>query len=115
MSFTSSVATERWSDVYIAAVARALSNCGDMLAATALALVLVSRGESGIAVAGILLAAAVPPVVIGPFAGRLADRVDSRTLVVTVGLIQVGICVGLAYATSPGKFSRNQREARAAA
>jgi MFS family permease len=93
--------TARWSDVYIAAVARALSNCGDMLAATALALVLVSRGQSGLAVAGILLAVAVPPVVIGPFAGRLADRVDSRTLVVTVGLIQVAICVALAYATSP--------------
>lgn len=94
--------TPRWADVYVAAAARALSNCGDMLAATALALVLVSRGQSGLAVAGILLAVAVPPVVIGPFAGRLADRVDSRTLVVVVGFIQVGICVALAYATSPG-------------
>jgi MFS family permease len=109
MSFTSSgvavptavAATPRWSDVYIAAAARAVSGCGDMLAATALALILVARGESGLAVAGILLAAALPLVAIGPVAGRLADRVDSRTLIVSVGLVQVGICVALAFATQP--------------
>jgi MFS family permease len=94
-------ATPRWSDVYIAAFARAVSGCGDMLAATALALILVARGQSGLAVAGILLAAAVPLVAVGPIAGRLADRVDSRTLIVSVGLVQVGVCVALAFATQP--------------
>lgn len=98
---TAEAATPRWSDVYIAAFARAVSGCGDMLAATALALILVARGESGLAVAGILLAAAVPLVVVGPIAGRLADRVDSRTLIVSVGFVQVGICVALAFATRP--------------
>jgi MFS family permease len=109
MSFASSpiapipaaAATPRWSDVYIAAFARAVSGCGDMLAATALALILVARGESGLAVAGILLAAAVPLVVVGPIAGRLADRVDSRRLIVSVGLVQVAVCVALAFATQP--------------
>jgi len=91
----------RWSDVYIAALARAVSGCGDMLAATALALILVARGESGLAVAGILLAAAVPLVAVGPLAGRLVDRVDSRTLIVSVGLAQAGVCVALAFATEP--------------
>jgi MFS family permease len=91
----------RWSDVYISSLARAASSCGDMLAATALALVLVSRGESGLAVSGILLAAALPLVVIGPLAGRVADRVDSRMLIVSIGLAQVGVCVALAYATAP--------------
>jgi MFS family permease len=93
--------TPRWSDVYIAALARAVSGCGDMLAATALALILVARGESGLAVAGILLAAAVPLVAVGPLAGRLADRIDSRTLIVSVGLAQTGVCVALAFATQP--------------
>ena len=110
MSFTSSAvvpdaeaptATPRWSDLYIAALARAVSGCGDMLAATALALILVARGESGLAVAGILLAAAVPLVAVGPIAGRLADRVDSRTLIVSVGIVQIGVCVALAFATQP--------------
>jgi MFS family permease len=72
-----------------------------MLAATALALILQGRGEGGLAVAGILLAVAVPVTVAGPFAGRLADRVDSRTLLVTVGLIQAGLCVALAFARQP--------------
>src|ERR1700741_5440889 len=110
MSFTSSAAapnaeapaaTPRWPDLYIAALARAVSGCGDMLAATALALILVARGESGLAVAGILLAAAVPLGAVGPIAGRLADRVDSRTLIVSVGLVQVAVCVALAFATQP--------------
>jgi MFS family permease len=112
MSFTSSPGaaaptaptvadTPRWSDVYIAALARAVSGCGDMLAATALALILVARGESGLAVAGILLAAAVPLVAVGPLAGRLADRIDSRTLIVSVGLAQTGVCVALAFANQP--------------
>jgi MFS family permease len=112
MSFTSagedtptspqtSAPAPRWSDVYISSLARAASNCGDMLAATALALILQGRGEGGLAVAGILLAAAVPLTIVGPFAGRLADRVDSRRLMVTIGLAQVAICVALAFASQP--------------
>jgi MFS family permease len=86
----------------MSALAKAVSNCGDMLAATALALVLQTRGEGGLAVAGIMLAAALPLVVVGPFAGRLADRVDSRTLLITVGLAQSAVCVALAFTRPPG-------------
>src|SRR5262245_55559382 len=98
---SSAAASPRWSDLYIGAIARAASNCGDMLAATALALVLQGRGEGGLAVAGIMLAAALPLMVVGPFAGRLADRVDSRTLLITVGIAQVAVCVALAFTRQP--------------
>jgi MFS family permease len=107
MSFTSASTAAvaappaRWRDVYVAATARAISNCGDILAATALALVLQGRGAGGLAVSGILLAAAVPPIVLGPLVGRLVDRVDSRTVIVATGSVQVLICVLLAYATQP--------------
>src|SRR5215475_1207212 len=104
MSFTSPTeagATPRWSDFYVAAVARAISNCGDMLAGTALALILQGRGAGGLAVAGIMLAAALPLVVLGPVVGRIADRYDSRKLIVTAGLFQVAVCVALAFATRP--------------
>jgi MFS family permease len=97
----SAATAPRWQDVYIKALARAVSQCGDLLAATALALILQGRGEGGLAVAGILLAAALPVTVAGPFAGRIADRVDSRTLLVTTGLIQAGLCVALAFARQP--------------
>src|SRR5882724_4786651 len=74
MSFTSEPAS-RWGDVYLATGARAVSVCGDFLAATALVLALQQRGAGSVAIAAILIAAAVPPVVLAPWTGRLADRV----------------------------------------
>lgn len=99
MSFTSG--GSRWSDVWLAATARGTTICGDFLAATALALALQAAGASGLAVSGLLLAATLPLVVLAPLAGRLADRVDSRRLLVTVGLVQAALCVLLAYAEHP--------------
>ncbi|MFI7215606.1 MFS transporter [Micromonospora maritima] len=99
MSFTSG--GSRWSDVWLATVARGVSSCGDFLAATALTLALQSAGAGGLAVSGLLLAATLPLVALAPLTGRLADRVDSRVLLVTAGLVQAGICVALAYARDP--------------
>lgn len=99
MSFTSE--ESRWSDVYVATGARGVSVCGDFLAATALALALQSAGAGGVAVAGLMIAAALPLVVLAPVAGRLADRVDSRTLLIAVGLAQAAVCAALAYAQRP--------------
>src|SRR5262245_35278845 len=91
----------RWSDLYVSVIAKAISNSGDILAATALALILQARGAGGLAVAGIVLAAPLPLVVLGPITGRSADRYDSRKLMVTTGLFQVAVCVALAFATRP--------------
>ncbi|MEU4774752.1 MFS transporter [Micromonospora sp. NPDC023644] len=99
MSFTTD--GSRWSDVWLAAVARGTSICGDFLAATALALALQAAGASGLAVSGLLLAATLPLVVLAPVTGRLADRVDSRTLLVAVGLGQAAVCSLLAFADHP--------------
>ncbi|MEU4712275.1 MFS transporter [Micromonospora purpureochromogenes] len=99
MSFASD--GSRWSDVWLAATARGTTICGDFLAATALALALQAAGASGLAVSGLLLAATLPLVVLAPLAGRLADRVDSRRLLVTVGLVQAAICALLAFAEHP--------------
>ncbi|MFI5926506.1 MFS transporter [Micromonospora sp. NPDC051543] len=99
MSFTSDAS--RWPDVWIVAAARGTTICGDFLAATALALALQGAGAGGLAVSGLLLAATLPLVVLAPLAGRLADRVDSRTLLVTIGLAQTAICLLLAVADDP--------------
>ncbi|WBB73335.1 MFS transporter [Micromonospora sp. WMMD1128] len=99
MSFTPG--SSRWSDVWLATTARGVSSCGDFLAATALTLALQSAGAGGLAVSGLLLAATLPLVALAPLTGRLADRVDSRVLLVTAGLVQAGICVALAYAKDP--------------
>jgi MFS family permease len=99
MSFAT--APSRWSDVWLATVARGVSACGDFLAASALTLTLQSAGAGGLAVSGLLLAATLPLVVLAPVTGRLADRVDSRTLLVGAGFVQAAICLALAYAGHP--------------
>ncbi|GAA1587213.1 MFS transporter [Actinoplanes couchii] len=99
MSFTS--AESRWADVRLVAGGRAIAVCGELLAATTLALVLQSAGHGGLAVAGLLLAATLPIALLAPVAGRLADRADSRTLLVVVGSAQAVICATLAFTTHP--------------
>ncbi|MGW1056696.1 MFS transporter [Micromonospora rubida] len=99
MSFASD--RSRWSDVWLATVARGVSSCGDFLAASALTLALQSAGAGGTAVSGLLIAATLPLVALAPLTGRLADRVNSRTLLVGAGLAQAAICLALAYARHP--------------
>jgi MFS family permease len=96
MSFTS-----RWSDVYVAAGARGVSVCGDFLAATTLALVLQQAGHGGLTVSGLMVAAALPLALAAPISGRIADRVDSRTVLVVAGLAQAAICLVLAFTHQP--------------
>ncbi|GIF65383.1 hypothetical protein Ais01nite_34180 [Asanoa ishikariensis] len=100
MSFASA-GSSRWSDVYITAGSRALSMAGDALAATTLALALQDRGAGGLAVSGLWLAASLPLVALAPLTGRLADRFDSRTLLVATGLVQALVCAALAFVTAP--------------
>ncbi|MGX6601547.1 MFS transporter [Micromonosporaceae bacterium Da 78-11] len=99
MSFAS--ADSRWSDVYLVAGTRAVSVCGDFLAATTLALVLQQAGHGGLAVSALMLAAALPLALLAPLAGRVADRVDSRTVLVVAGFAQAAVCLALAFATQP--------------
>lgn len=100
MFFTSS--ESRWRDVYVAAGARGISACGDLLAATALALALQSAGAGGFSVAAVMLAGVAPLVLLAPLTGRLVDRVDSRTLLICAGLAQAAICLALAFAGGVG-------------
>ncbi|MCW3838823.1 MFS transporter [Micromonospora yasonensis] len=99
MSFTSG--PSRWSDVWLVTTSRGVSTCGDFLAATALTLALQSAGAGGLAVSGLMLAATLPLVALAPLTGRLADRVDSRLLLVVAGLGQAAVCLALAYAGHP--------------
>jgi MFS family permease len=102
MSFTSLAPTRsRWSDVALSAGSRGVSYCGDYIAATALALTLQAGGDRGFGVAALLIAAALPLALFGAPAGWLADRVDSRVLVVTTALAQAAVCVGLSFVHAP--------------
>ncbi|GAA0524729.1 hypothetical protein GCM10010172_01480 [Paractinoplanes ferrugineus] len=99
MSFTSD--RSRWPDVYLAAGARAFAMGGEFLAATTLALVLQQSGHGGLAVSGLLVAATLPLALFAPIGGRIADRADSRTVLVVTGLVQSLIGFALAFAHHP--------------
>ena len=103
MSFTSggSARESHWGDVYLVAGSRAVSVCGDFLAATTLALVLAEGGHGGPAVSGLMLAASLPLALLAPITGRVADRVDSRIILTVAPLAQAVICLVLAFTSHP--------------
>jgi MFS family permease len=87
-----------WSyrDIRLVLPARALSYAGDSIALIALTL-RVSDGHGPAAITALLLAFAVPTVLMIPFAGRIVDGYDSRTVLVWSGLLQAAAGVGLAF------------------
>lgn len=93
-----SLQTSIWSfpDIRLVLPARALSYAGDSVALVALMLRVSHDGGPG-AITLLLLAFAVPTVVMIPFAGRIVDGHDSRTVLVWASLLQTAAGVGLAF------------------
>lgn len=69
---------------------------GDEVALVALLLAAHATGGGTPAIAALLLAGALPAVVLAPWAGRLVDRTDSRRLLAGTGAVQAALCIGLA-------------------
>jgi MFS family permease len=61
-----------------------------------LVLVLQEAGHGGTAVSALWVAASLPLAVLAPIAGRIADRFDSRTILIVAGLAQALVCLTLA-------------------
>lgn len=70
--------------------------CGDQIAAVALLFRLVDQHRPGVAVAVLFGALVVPRAVIGPFAGVLVDRYDTRRVLTIVVSLQALVALGLA-------------------
>ncbi|GAA3070235.1 hypothetical protein GCM10017600_82740 [Streptosporangium carneum] len=77
-----------------------LSNFGDGLAITALMLEFHDRHGGGAAMAALFMALSVPGVLLAGLAGRVADRVAVRRVVVLAGVVLVLVCATMAYVTS---------------
>jgi MFS family permease len=90
----------RHRDLRIVGPARALSVLGDEMALVALLLAVHDSGGGPRGISLLLASAAVPTVLLAPWAGRLADRWDSRVLTVTSALSQALACAVLALAIS---------------
>jgi MFS family permease len=99
MRFRSTTASPIPRTVRAIAVGRAVSFLGDEVALLAIAF--RAKAELGhFGVAAILIAGAVPLLVLAPFAGLLVDRVRTKPLLVSVTVVQAGLCVALAWSPS---------------
>jgi MFS family permease len=77
---------------------QAISNVGDYAWDTALVLwvasfLVVGQSWAPLAVSGVVLAAAVPQIVVGPLAGVFVDRWDKRRTMVTMAALQTIVAV----------------------
>jgi len=82
---------------------QAISSVGDYAWDTALVLWVASSVAAGqswapLAVAGVILAAAIPQIVVGPIAGVFVDRWDKRRTMIIATAIQALLAVGLIIA-----------------
>src|SRR3954453_8883940 len=92
-----SVLRER--DVAILVVSTFISVTGDAAALIALTLRLHAHGQGGWVIAALMLAGSAPMIVLSPFAGRVVDRIDSRTAIATSALAQAACALALAAVT----------------
>src|SRR5215475_4962809 len=86
-------------------VAQAVSLLGDWFSTIALS-TLVARysNGSGVAVSGLLLARFVPPMLVGPFAGVLIDRMNRKHLLIFSDALRTVIVLMFLLATSPDRL-----------
>lgn len=90
-----------WNELYVLAGMRGLSFAGDIVAETSIVLSLQAKGASSYTITLLLLAATLPPVLLSPITGRIADRFDSRRLIVVVALLQALVCVAMTISIAP--------------
>jgi MFS family permease len=77
-------------------IARTISQVGDGIAVLALVLFVQETHRTGVAVGGLLLAAALPRF-LGPLAGVVVDRVEQRSLMIACDLGQAAVFVAIAW------------------
>lgn len=83
---TADVTTTRWGALHGVAIARAVSMFGTVI--TIWALIFRERAEGPIAISALFIAAGLPYILFGPWAGWLADRFSTRQLVPVVSALQ---------------------------
>jgi MFS family permease len=87
-------------DVSLVVLAKSLSWLGDLVAEVALVLRLQSHGYGASAVAALLIANAIPIVLLSGVVGRVVDRLDNQRLLVLSSLGQAAVCSVLAFTTA---------------
>lgn len=89
-------------DVAIMLGGRCLSVLGDAILDVVLLLHVHDSGQGGFAIAALMACEALPLVLLMGVAGRIADRFDSRTVLLAVSAAQALLCLGLLWASHLG-------------
>src|SRR4051812_28651610 len=100
MPSTTTAVTPPARDLRLLAGAVGLSALGDWLALVALALHVEAATGSSLALAALFFALWSPAVLLAGPAGLIADRVESRALLIGAGVAAAAACGGLALASS---------------
>src|ERR1051325_11358496 len=86
-------------------IAQAVSLLGDWFTTIALStLVAHYSNGSGLAVSLLLVARFLPPLFVGPFAGVLVDRLNSKVLLIFSDSVRVIVVLGFLLATGPDRL-----------
>jgi MFS family permease len=90
-------------DLGLVAGGRAISFLGDEVAVIALLLWASDAGHGASAVAALVMAAALPQLLLAPLAGLVVDRFPARRLIAGVTLAQAVVCLVLVPAVASGR------------
>jgi Na+/melibiose symporter-like transporter len=75
-------------------LSQVISQLGDWFNLIASAALVANLSGSGLAIGGLFLARLLPPFVLGPFAGVVADRFDRRKILIISDLLRVVVVFG---------------------
>src|SRR5574339_1185267 len=75
-------------------LAQVISLTGDWFNTIASVIIVNRYTASGLAVGGMFIARALPPFLLGPVAGVVADRFDRRKVLILSDLLRAGIVLG---------------------
>src|SRR5215472_2384769 len=84
-------------------IGQVVSEVGDHFNNIAVFSLALANTGSGLVVAGILIARAIPAMVAGPIAGVLLDRLDRKRLMITSDLVRAAIAVSFLVAIPAGR------------
>lgn len=84
-------------------LAQLVSLLGDWFSAIATVMLVNRYTDSSLAVGGLFLARSLPPFVIGPLAGLVADRFSRRVILVTADLLRAGVVLGFLLVDGPDR------------
>ena len=85
-------------------LAQVISLTGDWFNTIASVIIVNRYSASGLAVGGLFIARALPPFLLGPVAGVLADRFDRRKILILSDLLRAGIVLGFLLVDSPERL-----------